>query len=363
MGQVFEHTAKDGTVTFKVRYKIDGRSGSTTFPSLREAEQFNAMVAAWGPRRALEFCHQPTAPKRHAAGARVRECVADYIALQPNAGTRATYTSWLTNHIEPLLGDIPIRNLTPADIQRWLNGQTGASATILRNHILLSAALKEAVLRGEIRANPAFRAKIPRVKRNEGRAPLTPPFTQDEVKLIVKSMDEHYKLLVEFLGETGCRFGEAAALTPADVNLDTGQVHFNETYSWQPGEGYTVRVPKTEGSDRTIRVKRSLLERLNLSGRFVFTTKRGERVKDNSFRSYHWKRALQGSGLPGHRHGHPHDLRHAHATWLLDAGISLPAIQKRLGHKDVMTTLGMYGHPGTDSEDRILVALAHAEDT
>jgi integrase len=42
---------------------------------------------------------------------------------------------------------------------------------------------------------------------------------------------------------------------------------------------------------------------------------------------------------------------------LLDAGVSLPAIQKRLGHAEVMTTLGMYRYPATDSEDRILAAL------
>jgi integrase len=357
MGKIFTYTSRGGVETFKVRYKIDGRSGSTTFPSLGEAEQFNAMVLAWGPRRALEFIHQPTDPKRNASGATVRECVAAYIELQPNAGTRKTYTSWCTNHIEPELGNVRINQLGSGDIQRWLNSQTGASATILRNHILLSAALKEAMLRGEIRTNPACGAKIPRRKGNEARRALTPPYTRAEYEVILGSVELHYKLLVEFLGETGCRFGEAAALTPADVNLDTGQVHFNETYSWQPGEGYTVRNPKTEASDRVIRVKQSLLERLDLSGRFVFTTRAGERVKDNAFRSYHWKRALEKSGLPEHRHGHPHDLRHAHATWLLDAGISLPAIQKRLGHKDVMTTLRMYGHAATDAEDRILAAL------
>jgi integrase len=42
---------------------------------------------------------------------------------------------------------------------------------------------------------------------------------------------------------------------------------------------------------------------------------------------------------------------------MLDAGVSLRAIQKRLGHADVMTMLGMYGHPATDSEDWILAAL------
>lgn len=349
--------ARDGVETFKVRYKIDGRSGSTTFPTKLDAEQFNAMVASWGARRALEFIRQPTEPKRNASGATVSQCVSDYIALQPNAGTRTSYTSWLENHIGPTLGPIRINQLKPEDVQRWLNSQSGASATILRNHILLSASLKEAMHRGEIRTNPAFRGKIPRMPRNEKRAPLTPPYTREEFELIRKSISPRYQLLVEFLGETGCRFGEAAALTPADVNLDTGQVHFNETYSWQPGEGYTVRNPKTEGSDRLIRVKQSLLKRLDLSGKYIFTTQSGGRVKDNSFRSHHWRQALKASGLPAHRRGHPHDLRHAHATWLLDAGISLPAIQNRLGHADVMTTLGMYGHPGTDSEDRILAAL------
>jgi integrase len=249
---------------------------------------------------------------------------------------------------------VRINQLEHDEIQRWLNAQEGSTATIRRNHRLLSAALNEAVRRDEIRANPAAGVRIPRRPRNTKRAPLTPPFTRDEYELIRASITPRYQVLVEFLGETGCRFGEAAALTPADVNLSASKVHFSKTYSWQAG-GYTARPPKTEESDRVIRVGRSLLEGLDLSGRFVFTTQAGEPVKDNSFRSYHWQQAL--NSLPPHRRGHPHDLRHAHACWLLDAGVPIHAVQKRLGHRNVMMTLSMYGHAPTDGEDRILDVL------
>ena len=75
-------------------------------------------------------------------------------------------------------------------------------------------------------------------------------------------------------------------------------------------------------------------------------------INGDSFRCNVWIPAVEASGLPPHRQPHIHDLRHTHASWLLDAGLSLPAIQKRLGHADVMTTLAMYGHPATDTKTR-----------
>ena len=39
-----------------------------------------------------------------------------------------------------------------------------------------------------------------------------------------------------------------------------------------------------------------------------------------------------------------HDLRHTHATWLLEAGEQLHVVSERLGHKDPMTTARIYAH-------------------
>jgi integrase len=357
MASISSYISKGGTETFKVRYRIGGRSGSTTFPTLDEAERFGGMVDDWGAKRALEYISQPTELKRQASGDTVTRCVEKYIELRPSAATRAVYSVWLRVAITPTLGEFRINKLTREDVQRWVNAQTHSGATIVRNRRLLSSALKAAVERGEIQVNPATGVKVARTLPNPKRAPLSPPLTHDEYGLMVKATAPRWRLLVEFLGETGCRFGEAAALTPADIHLDAGTVHFHSTYSHLPVTGYELGVTKTKGSDRVIRVKQSLLERLDLTGEFVFSTVTGARVKDNSFRRFHWRRMLESSGLPEHRYAHPHDLRHAHATWLLDAGLSLPAIQKRLGHADVMTTLRLYGHAATDSEERILEAL------
>jgi integrase len=54
-----------------------------------------------------------------------------------------------------------------------------------------------------------------------------------------------------------------------------------------------------------------------------------------------------------------HGLRHAHATALISAGINPRAVQARLGHADIRTTLGVYAHalPRDDAQ-----AIAVLED-
>lgn len=348
---------RDGTETYRVRFRNNGASSSVTFNTPEEAHEFAGMINKWGPKRALEFIKQPTEPRRIASGATVSECVKDYIELRANPNTRTVYTRRLETRIQPALGKTRIGSLTHEDVQRWINRQEGGTATLKRDYHLLSGALAAAVSRREIPVNPASGVKIPRRPANKKRAALTPPFTREEYELIRKAMHPRYQVLVEFLAETGCRLGEATALTPADVNLDKGTVHFNKSYSETPGGIFELGMTKTEMSDRIIRVGQALLEKLDLTGEFIFTTQTGGPVKGGAFRTAHWKKALKKSGLPAHRYGHPHDLRHAHATWLLDAGVPLHAIQKRLGHGNVMTTLRMYGHAATDAEDRILAAL------
>jgi integrase len=52
-------------------------------------------------------------------------------------------------------------------------------------------------------------------------------------------------------------------------------------------------------------------------------------------------RLAKAAGCPGAR---LHDLRHAHATMLLEAGVSTRTVADRLGHSRVSTTTDIYGH-------------------
>ncbi len=54
-----------------------------------------------------------------------------------------------------------------------------------------------------------------------------------------------------------------------------------------------------------------------------------------------WRRALRHAGLPPVRF---HDLRHAHATLILQQGIHPKIVSERLGHSSIGITLDTYSH-------------------
>ncbi len=52
-----------------------------------------------------------------------------------------------------------------------------------------------------------------------------------------------------------------------------------------------------------------------------------------------------------------HDLRHSHASWLIAAKVPLPAIQGRLGHESITTTVDRYGHLLDALDDEVVAAV------
>jgi Phage integrase family len=68
----------------------------------------------------------------------------------------------------------------------------------------------------------------------------------------------------------------------------------------------------------------------------LFTTKAGTPISRNSFRTHVWLPAVKASGLDFNVR--IHDLRHAHASWLLAGGYDLKSVMDRLGHAQMQTT-------------------------
>lgn len=357
MASIKRYVAAGGSETWRVRYRLKGHSSSKTFANERSARAFGEMVDRWGPEQALEFIKEPTTTRTKSGT--VADCVERYAALR-SPKTAKHYRDNARLHINPPLGRLPISKLTPETVQLWVNTLNVSASTIRLLHSILSGSLTLAVARREIPENPAAKKS----KTNPGgiRLPRTRPvvepvfLTHDEYRLVIKANQEFYRPLVEFLAGTGCRIGEALALSPSDVNLKNGKVKFNKTFSVDETGHYAIRPSKTESSEREIAVPRRILEQLDLSKERVFTGRRGGPLRAHHFRTS-WTQAVRNSGLPEHRQPRIHDLRHTHASWLLDAGVSLHAIKNRLGHSDIMTTLQIYGHAAEDSEDRILNVL------
>jgi integrase len=262
------------------------------------------------------------------------------------------YRAYANNDIRPALGDLSLASLSRDDIARWVQSMVAAGVsgkTISNKHGFLSSALNAAVRARRIPTNPTVGRRLPVSERAEMIC-----LTHAEVRTLLEAISEPWRPLVEFLVASGARWGEATALRPADVDRDAGTVRINRAWkrTYDRG-GYELGPPKTKRSVRTINFPKSLLEKLDYSGEFLFTNRAGRPVRHNGFHDRVWKPAVDRAwpsvdedGRPAKMDRRPriHDLRHTCASWLIQAGLPLPVVQQHLGHESIDTTISLYTH-------------------
>ena len=173
----------------------------------------------------------------------------------------------------------------------------------------------------------------------------------DEIKRLLDASEEPYRTLYQAGTGTGCRRGELLGLNWSDLDLEKGLIYVRLSRGRvQDGNGYIVREAplKTRHSRRTIDLSPSLIQAfLALPASdgpdedhvFRSPLTGGPLDPDNVDRTF--KRHLTLAGLPEFRF---HGLRHTHASLLIAAGERPKAIQVRMGHASITTTLNIYGH-------------------
>lgn len=344
-------TRNDGSTYTQVRYRINGRSGSVSFDDHAEAVQFDELVTKVGAAKALEITRIVASSDRALTVAQWLERHIEHLT-GVDAGTRAQYVRYTANDIAPVLGDIPLTALTPDDVAAWMNGMRKkdgskpSGKTVANKHGFLAGSLNAAVERGLIKSNPCDHTKLPRWHREE-MVFLEP----DEYAILHQALPEYWRPLTDFLVTSGTRWSEATALKPADIDVRGGTVRIYKAWKRVDGSGYSLGPTKTKMSTRTINVPADVLDQLDLSGEWVFTnsgrgrSNTGGAVRIHSFTPNVWHPAVQRAQQAGlTKRPRIHDLRHTCASWLIQAGRPLPAIQQHLGHESITTTVGTYGH-------------------
>jgi integrase len=268
----------------------------------------------------------------------------DWIAFKRASVGETTATnaeSLLRARVLPEFGSKKLKQITVADVRKWLAAMTGeglSPSTVYSYRRVLAQILEQAVDDGLIVSNPAKKAKAPQVR------PRRQLFlTAEELRELGEECGG-FAPLVWFLGWSGLRFGEATALRVGRIDPSRCRVRVEEAATEVAGR-LVFGPPKTHES-RTVIIPGFIVDEIQpfLEDRdgdaLVFTAQRGGPVRLNNFRGRVFTPAAERVGKPGLV---PHDLRDTAASLAISSGASIMAVQRMLGHASAKMTLDVYG--------------------
>ena len=278
--------------------------------------------------------------------------------VRPNRAetTVYAYQKIIDNHIDPALGTVPLKKLTPKMVQEYYTETQRAnglsSNTMRRHHDLLSSALRSAVRQDVIPASPMERVEPPRVRTAESYF-----YNNQELKLLYQKIEGNIlELAVKLAGSLGMRREEICGLKWENVDLQRHLVLIREA---RTAYGATIvqKETKNRSSVRTLYLPdevyllleqeqaRQQQERCIQSPTYnptdhVILDAKGVPYSPNAL-SLAFTRFVKKNDLPRLTF---HGLRHTFATIASCQGASLFDIGKALGHSTPATTGRIYTH-------------------
>jgi integrase len=303
---------------------------------------------------------------------------ADYVqtvwlpSKQVETSTLAAYRSYLNKHFIPVFGRRPMGNILPSEIQRWVTTATegGLSAASVRKYHTMLHSIFERALTDRVKTfNPCEATELPKVIKKNNRT-LTPA----EYDTILAALPAQHRLMIETAISTGLRWGELIALKPRHLNLATGRLTVEETIvevsikNSPTGARMLVKPYPKDNEPRTMALPDDLTTQLAewINQRqlgpddLLFATRDGTPISRNTFRTRVWRPAVHASGVDFDVR--VHDLRHAHASWLLSGGSDIRSVMERMGHAQITTTQ-KYLHTLPDADHKNLTALHRIRNT
>jgi integrase len=272
---------------------------------------------------------------------RVVEVANEWLSVHPNAWAKEEYEALLKSRILPVLGDVPIAELTKIRLQQYVQEFAAAPETLRKCMLVIRSILDHAIDRNLIAKNTARGIRRPKVER-----PTLHIWSPNQVTLFLNAFPPDqlkWRVFCEVLFYAGLRFGEAVALTPGQVKAETLIV----SHSWN-AKHKTLKPPKS-GRARSVDLhpilKRDLLTYLERSGiprdGILFPRPDGEYLDGSWFTRNIWDATIKQAGLPRIR---VHDARHTCVAHLLEAGENPVYVKEQAGHTSAAFTLDRYGH-------------------
>ena len=245
--------------------------------------------------------------------------------------------------ILPYFGNKRVNDITAADIRQWQNEliKMGYSPTYLKTiNNQLSAIFNYAVRYYDLKSNPCAKAG----SMGKSKAEEMDFWTGEEFRKFIDSVMNKRLSYMAFmtLYWTGMRLGELLALNPKDVDLEKRTISITKSYQ-RLGKKDVITPPKTPKSKRVITIPEFLAADIKDYMDSLYDLQEDDRLFPITkyYLEHEMQRGIKESGVKRIR---VHDLRHSHASMLIELGFSPLEIANRLGHEKVETTLNTYAH-------------------
>ena len=286
------------------------------------------------------------------------------MAARLKQSTLLTKKTVLQTHILPFFGSKPINEIKASDVRRWqaklMSSPNNYSQTYLKKiNTELNSIINYAKRFYDLNTNPCGKAgTIGKAKAEE-----MDYWTYDEYNAFregVKDKPLSY-ICIEVLYWTGMREGELLALSPADIDLDNKTISINRTYQRIEGKDVFTS-PKTRKSKRKIPIPDFLCQELSdyIQSRYMLDADERLFPVTKSYLSHEMIRGCKKTGVKKIR---IHDIRHSHASLLINQGCDALMLADRLGHEKVSTTLNTYSHLFPHKQQELVHSLESLQAT
>ena len=240
--------------------------------------------------------------------------------------------------IAPILGGIPLEDITPDRIQQAINAVTDRAGSRQAQiaYALIHASLQRAMRSGHISRNPADMIDKPEHEATPGRA-----ITGDDwatLRPIINST-----LPYALMGLAGLRRGECLALCWGDVDITKGVLHIRRSLV-RVHHQLIMQKPKSKAGIRDVPIAPELLTLLRPAYRFVPEQRVVDLAPETLAHHWHADQLEVGIQQPYRLH----DLRHTYATRMALAGCNMRILQYMIGHADYTLTMQTYTHIGPE---------------
>lgn len=355
-GSVFKR-GKTWSIDVRLNKKEDGgwnRERKGGFKTKKEAEAYLADVIA--KANAGEYYEYTDMS------------VADYLnlwieqhgRLNMKPSTFANRKNLIHARIIPILGKYKIEDLKPIHFAKLYNDMYAngySSGYIHTTHSVLRSAFKQAV-KWQIASRYVMEnVDAPRL---ESKKKLETWTLQEASQFLryTSALENDYRHIIYVLAIfTGMRKGEILGLRWSDIDFEKKTLQVVQTVYKPLNQPPTIQAPKTAGSVRAIAIADNVVDelrehkkkqnqlRLRFGGAYnnhdLICPRTDGKPMDPRGVNDHFEEMINKTGMKKIRF---HDLRHSHATIMLQLGEHPKVVSERLGHRDVNITMNTYSH-------------------